>query len=996
MKVFDAYRIDPVNRCVWHGERLVKMTPKAFDVLHYLVDRPGRLVTHEEILEALWPRSYVNQEVVKKYILSIRNALGDRRDEATFIETIPRRGYRFVAPIRDEIPAATVHAAATGLIVGREAASSRLQALLDAAMKGRRQVVFVTGEAGIGKTTLVDLFQQHAASIAGVRVGRGQCVEGFGGKEPYYPLLEALGRLTREGKDAALVQALEARAPTWLVQLPSALGPGDRDAIRARIVGATRERMVRELCDAVDELTASAPLILIVEDLQWADPSTLDVISALARRREPARLALVATMRSPDAALSGTPLPGLLRDLRLHGLCEEIELAALQVPDVGRYLGTILGVQVPPGVVESVHRHSDGNPLFMAAIVEELRAKKWSAESADGGALGVPVTLQRMLEMHFDELDEKQQRLLVAAAAYGERFHTSVVSAVAGLAVDEAEALCEALAARRRFVRSAGIEELSTGRLSACYEFTHALRREAIYRRTSEVARARLHRGIAQELQRLAGDDEQARRLAPDLARHFELGHDPAQAIRYLVASAEVAASRFAYHEATAMLARALEFFDRLGGGEVALPESRIHVLIGDAQYTLGAMAESTRAYEMAAASAARAGDRAGQVAAFISLVRPLGLIDPDRGIAAVDAAVRVGATLDDPLLQARTQRLAASVRLVYDAWRPEDAAVCAAAHEAILELSGEEAPSFDRMLYAHVLALEGRYASAQEIFEETSNTSRLGVDAIVHFFALSGRTVTLLRTGRLGEVLDIVRHGKEVAERNSNDPWLFKFREAWLRTLVMDHAGALEVCDSMLESGGAYPMEQPQAIARVAHGYSRLGAGKVDEAIAAFAQGADPPLPRKFFLHWIWRLTAQLGLCDAWLAKGDLGEAARAGEALLAAALAAEDPYLRALAHETNARIAMARDDTATAGAHLDAALSLVSAYDIPGAAWRAHATAREWFIRSKDDAQALAHLDKARSHARFIADSFERDEPLRRSFLESAAVRALGLAPA
>src|SRR5258706_5458004 len=185
-----------------------------------------------------------------------------------------------------------------------------------------------------------------------------------------------------------------------------------------------------------------------------------------------------------------------------------------------------------------------------------------------------------------------------------------------------------------------------------------------------------------------------------------------------------------------------------------------------------------------------------------------------------------------------------------------------------------------------------------------------------------------------------------------------------------MAHTGALEVCDSMLESGGAYPMEQPQAIARVAHGYSRLGAGKVDEAIAAFAQGADRPLPRKLFLHWIWRLTAQLGLCDAWLAKGDLGEAARAGEALLAAALAAEDPYLRALAHETNARIAMARDDTATAGAHLDAALSLVSAYDIPGAAGGGRGPARGGVIPAKEGCPGLGAPRKTSAHARLLPD--------------------------
>jgi len=97
MKFFHSFRLDSLNQCLWHDQQRVPITPKAFDVLRYLVDRPGRLVTQEEILEALWPDTYVNQEVVKKYILGIRKVLGDRYDKPLFIQTFPRRGYQFVA-----------------------------------------------------------------------------------------------------------------------------------------------------------------------------------------------------------------------------------------------------------------------------------------------------------------------------------------------------------------------------------------------------------------------------------------------------------------------------------------------------------------------------------------------------------------------------------------------------------------------------------------------------------------------------------------------------------------------------------------------------------------------------------------------------------------------------------------------------------------------------------------------------------------------------------
>src|SRR5215813_663552 len=102
MKVFQTFRLDTANHCLWRGDERVAIAPKAYDVLRYLVENSNRLVSQEELLEELWPETYVNPELIRKYILEIRKVLGDRLDKPEFIETLPKRGYRFVAPIRDE------------------------------------------------------------------------------------------------------------------------------------------------------------------------------------------------------------------------------------------------------------------------------------------------------------------------------------------------------------------------------------------------------------------------------------------------------------------------------------------------------------------------------------------------------------------------------------------------------------------------------------------------------------------------------------------------------------------------------------------------------------------------------------------------------------------------------------------------------------------------------------------------------------------------------
>src|SRR4030088_931219 len=223
MRTFQSFRLDTTNQCLWNEETRADLTPKGFDVLRYLAEHPGRLVTPDELLEALWPDIYVNPEGLRKYIQEIRKVLGDRPDKPAFIQTLPKRGNQFIAPVFEQGTAKPldIPTEATKKIVGRELALAELHRCLSRALQGQRQIIFVTGEPGIGKTTLVDEFQRRAtANVTFLRIARGQCVEGYGGKEPYYPMLEALGGLCRGAAREALVQALAAQAPTWLVQLP--------------------------------------------------------------------------------------------------------------------------------------------------------------------------------------------------------------------------------------------------------------------------------------------------------------------------------------------------------------------------------------------------------------------------------------------------------------------------------------------------------------------------------------------------------------------------------------------------------------------------------------------------------------------------------------------------------------------------------------------------------------------------------------------------------
>jgi predicted ATPase/DNA-binding winged helix-turn-helix (wHTH) protein len=602
--VFDPFSLDLANECLWRGSQEIKLRPKTFAVLDHLVGRPGQLVTKEELLNAVWPGTFIGEAVLKVAIRQLREVLDDDPQSPRFIETAHRRGYRFIGQIEkneagragdrelgNDRPTHGSWLLATDSrqrVVGREQALAQMRGWLTKVHQGERQIVFITGEAGIGKTAVIDTFTRSIASDQNIRIGRGQCLEQFGTSEAYLPVLEAIGRLCRE--QPQLVDVLRAHAPMWLLQMPSLVSASDRESLSREVSGATRERMLREMGEALEALTADRPLVLLLEDLHWSDYSTLDLISYLARQRQTSQLMVIGTYRPVELIVSGHPLKAVKRDLLANRQCEELPLEYLNKKAVAQYLSLRFpNHQFPAELAGLIHERTEGNPLFMVNAVDYLVSRKligadeeiWKLVVEIGNVeVGVPESIKQMIEKQIDHLDADKQRTLEVASVAGAEFSTFVIAA--GLAEDRdlVEDQCDELARQRQFVRHCGVQVLPNGEAISRYGFIHALYQNVLYERVSASRRVQLHRRIGEQAESIYG--ERAREIAAELAMHFERGSSYKHAAKYLQYAADNDIRRFAYQDAIALARRGLELLDRLPNTpEHIEQEISLHLTLG-------------------------------------------------------------------------------------------------------------------------------------------------------------------------------------------------------------------------------------------------------------------------------------------------------------------------------------------------------------------------------------------------------------------------------
>ena len=571
---FPPFRLDSVNEQLWRGKQLVPLQPKTFAVLRYLLERPQRLVTKDELLDALWAGVHVGEAVLKTHLREIRQALGDKVKAPRFIETVHRRGYRFIAAVHHSpapAPSASPRsrpALASG-VVGRHVELAWLHASLLRAEAGQRQIAFVTGEPGIGKTTLVKAFLEPLHGRSDLWLAWGQCIEPYGAGEAYLPVLEALRRLCRAPGGERVVEVLGRQAPSWLAQMPGLWEAADPEI---RTAGATPARMLREIAEMLEALSEERLLVLWFEDLHLADYSTLDLIAYLARRSGPARLLVLGTYRPVEVLVRGHPLVAVEQDLLLHGQCAGLPLPYLVERAVGEYLdGRCPGHRFPPGLTPLIHQRTDGNPLFMVNVVDSL-VERGAVHQVDGRwqltvdldevGVEVPENVVRMIEREIDRLDPLEQRVLEAASVAGMEFSIAAVAAAVEEDLVRVEEVCTRLARRGQFLQLKGQVQWPDGTVAVRCGFVHGLYQEIAYERIGGARQARWHQRIGEREETGYGD--RAGAIAPELAVHFERGRDYRRAVRYLRSAGENAVFRSAYREAIAHLTRALALLQKL------------------------------------------------------------------------------------------------------------------------------------------------------------------------------------------------------------------------------------------------------------------------------------------------------------------------------------------------------------------------------------------------------------------------------------------------
>ena len=577
MKRFAGFALDTSNQCVWQNGSQLALPPKPFAVLRYLVENPGRLITHDELLDALWPETYVQPQVLRTYVLELRKLLGDDARQPRFIQSLPKRGYCFVAPVVDGNH--SNHSAnaqeKSSEIVGRDKELASLHSLFQLALDGRRQIVFLCGDSGIGKTALVDSFCRGFDPSVPATIARGQCVQGVAHREEYYPVMEALAGLCASSEGEQTCAILSRLAPAWLA------------ALGRQVATAPTQRGPGELCAALEEIAALRPLVLIFDDLHWADESTLGLISALARRRAPSRIMLVAAV-NPQHPGTEHPLRVLKQDLSMRRQCAEIALEPLNRSAVRDLLTVALAQQTIPADLDSfVHRHSEGNPLFVLALVKHLTAQSLLVRrNLDGGQEwvlsspvdklepAVPDELAQRVELEIQSLAPRDQTLLEAASLFTVAFPAWGVAAALDEPATVIEESFEALARRLIFICRAGHDELPDGSPSAFYVFAHGIYREVLYQRQAPARRAERHNRVAQRLAILfAGREEH---VAREMATHFEAAGSWLPAIRALQSAAQFAIGRQSYPVVAELLQDGLRIAQNLPARDRAMIDAEL------------------------------------------------------------------------------------------------------------------------------------------------------------------------------------------------------------------------------------------------------------------------------------------------------------------------------------------------------------------------------------------------------------------------------------
>jgi len=999
---FGGFVLDRANASLTLEGKALSLPPKVFELLCFLVSRAGQLVTKDQLFDAVWQQRFVSESVLKDHISDLRQALGDQARAPRYIETVSRRGYRFIAEVREVVEiragrgngvgaalAVSPREADRATFVGREAALQQLDRHWQRAQSGERQVAFLCGEAGIGKTALIDMFLNRIGAD-GAGALRARCVEYFGEGEGYLPLMEALTERCRAPQGAALIAALRQRAPTWLVHMAGLLGPADQEALQREVLGTTRERMQREFCEFVEALTQDTPIVLVIEDLHWSDYATLDVLSLLARRADRARLLVIGSYRPFDVAERTHPVARVRQELGVRGLCSEIRLDTLSAPEVAQYLTLRFGGnEVADELLQAVYRRSEGHPLFLLNLVDYLVAERGIREEngrlawATSGTpvdVSIPESLKHLMLRQFEALKPEDARCIEAASVAGAQFSAALVAAALNADVVAVEETCERLARREQWLKPAGVADWADGTVAGCYAFMHGLNVAVIYQRLAPAQCARYHGNIGERLSAAYG--EKRREVAAQLALHFEQARNYEKAVSCLQLAADHMARRWAFSEALGYLGRAFQLTERLPHAAQAATRTELLLQQAAVRRSVGDMPGAAEDLKAMLAIARIVDDRRSQIQGLVDLSRTFVWLDRKQCIECARQAVDLSLAFDDGVMRAMARCHYAGWSLLSGEWRDDH--VRTLEEGLAVAQHGDNSNVWNSRLTLHALVERARsnYCAARTLAAEGITWAESLGDAYQFAMCESALNWALLNLGLWGDERRLLEKSLAMWSKNQNARmacmrWLLF---AILSTEAGDFEGALRQCG---EARGLYADGPDSRFLRcfecIVRGRALVGHREFTEGLACFAEITQSVEMEVILLDSYFLPLLHLGMAECQIGLKDFSLARQ--ESLRLCEIAAKPPERTYLAHGHRllAQIAMAEQAWDEANDEINKALEIVNFAEVPLAAWRAYATAAALLDHQGRRSEAMAHRRRAAEVIDTIAGTLEPTDPLR-----------------
>jgi tetratricopeptide (TPR) repeat protein len=851
--------------------------------------------------------------------------------------------------------------------VGRDQELDALRRLAQRAVDGAGTIGFVTGEPGYGKSALAAAFLSDVArEHPQVLIARGTCIEQYGAGEAYLPFLDALTGLLGGPYRERVMAVLRRHAPTWSLQFPGAFGStGTLEQLQQEVIGATKERMLREFGDAVAALTASHPLILLLEDLQWSDLASIDLLRHLGGRAGQYRLFVLGTFRGVDAERTDHPITNCARQLLARKQCDELTLTPLGLDDIARYLDARFRPnEFPSELATVIFRKTEGHPLFADALVQ-LLVDRGLVVSSDCGwratrpltveTLDVPESVLGVIRSKLDALEEEDRRALQYASIQGEDFLSTVLACAFDVDELELEQRLDHLARVHRLIDTRGEEELPDGSLAIRYRFAHALYQNVLYESVLTKQRTMLHLRTGEQLARHYA--EETPRVAGALAAHFERGRDYRRAMEFLVQAADVATDRYAAAAAEEHFSHALALGERLPPNERARARVLLQQRRGTIRLGLGNLRGAKTDFEQAAEHARQLNDPVSEGAALNALANPflsrwLGRAEEEMRRAqqaltvaerAGDATLRAEATVNLALRHSVMGEPTGAKQLFEEAVQLARSANSPAALLRTLTYRG----------VGHFFQTE--FAEAEAVLSEAVELASRLRDWGLLRTALFFLGWTRASLGRISEALATFECVREMAARNADSLFLARVprRIAWIHHELQDSGYAEGLDSSRSEESDDSGAKAPDLMVPVFSGV---------RSQARAAQGA--------------------------LAEGDFERTAELAQTLLANSLRHGPPKYVAIAHQLLADVAAARGDLAATEGELTLAIDALVNHPAPREQWKIYAALGRVRRQRHDIGGAKAAFARASEIVNAVAGSVT-DDGLRTIFLTSPAVQ-------